>query len=200
MAIDEHPRLGCGRSIDDVWAGIDRPPDAHEAGCEQCRAARASLQTLRSITARQRTLEETAATDPDASLRPSSRVLENVLAVARAEVRRGRRIPAATTELGPVLVSEQALVTLVRLAADSVPGVRTRRIEVTPRRRTDGGLGYDPGAPVLDAVTCRIAISPTVSVPRVSTEIRHRVTAVLSRHMSVDPGAVNIVVEDLYDA
>ena len=59
---------------------------------------------------------------------------------------------------------------------------------------------YDPEAPVLDAVTCRIAISHTVTVPRVSADIRDRVIAVLSRHVSVDPGAVNIVVEDVYDA
>lgn len=200
MAIDENPRLGCGRSIDEVWQHIDRPPDAHELTCDQCRAARASLQTLRSVTARHRSLEETAGTDPDESLRPRARVRENVLAVARAEVRRGRRIPATVTEIGPVLVSEQALVSLVRLAADSVPGVRARRIDITPRRRLDGQLGYDPEAPVLDAVTCRIAISHTVRVPRVSADIRDRVIAVLSRHVSVDPGAVNIVVEDVYDA
>ena len=126
--------------IDEVWQHIDRPPDAHELTCDQCRAARASLQTLRSVTARHRSLEETAGTDPDESLRPRARVRENVLAVARAEVRRGRRIPATVTEIGPVLVSEQALVSLVRLAADSVPGVRARRIDITPRRRLDETL------------------------------------------------------------
>ena len=54
MAIDEHPRLGCGRSIDEVWQNIDRPPDAHELACDQCRAARASLQTGAPIMAHSR--------------------------------------------------------------------------------------------------------------------------------------------------
>ena len=46
----------------------------------------------------------------------------------------------------------------------------------------------------------RTHASHTVTVPRVSADIRDRVIAVLSRHVSVDPGAVNIVVEDVYDA
>ena len=39
-------RLGCGRSIDDVWARVDLPPDPHEQTCPDCQAARHDLGDL----------------------------------------------------------------------------------------------------------------------------------------------------------
>lgn len=195
MAVDDRLELGCGRTIDEVWAGIDRPATAHERSCGQCIAARQSLETLRAMTAQHRLLEDEAATSPDPALRPRPRVRENILAVARAEVRRGRRIPLAITGLGPILVSEQALLALIRLAADSVPGVRARQVEITPRRAENDV----PGPLRLEEITCRIAMSRTVLLPQTARDVRRQVVAVLARHVSVDPLAVNIVAEDLYD-
>lgn len=209
MALDETSILGCGHSIDEVWANIDHPPTAHETSCTLCGAARQSLQSLRAATAGYQDLEaHDAGPETDEALRPRPRVRENILAVARAEVRRGRRIPIAATALGPVMLSEQALVSLIRGAADSVAGVRARRISLTapivaePGHRTGTDADPDGGAPavVLEQVTCRIAVSHTVSAPRVADTVRDHVIVALSRHVAIDPKAVNIVVEDLYDA
>ena len=167
------------------------------------------MQSLRAATAGYQDLEaHDAGPDTDEALRPRPRVRENILAVARAEVRRGRRIPVATTARGPILLSEQALVSLIRGAADSVAGVRARRISLTapiiadtgPRATTAADPDGDPTGVVLEQVTCRIAVSYTVSASRVANAVRNRVIAALSRHVAIDPGAVNIVVEDLYDA
>lgn len=199
MALDENPTLGCGHSIDEVWATIDQPPTAHQASCEQCTAARGSLQHLQALTAGYHALEEQG----DESLRPRSHVRAGILAVARAEVRKGRRIPVMTTELGPVLVSEQALLALIRLAADSVPGVRARRIVITPttaQSPASAAAVASDEAWGLEEVTCRVAVSRTVLAHRAVAEVRERIVAVLSRHIAVRPDAVNITVEDIYDA
>ena len=43
-------RLGCGRSIDDVWVRVDLPPDPHEQTCPDCQAARHDLGDLAAAT------------------------------------------------------------------------------------------------------------------------------------------------------
>lgn len=195
MAVNDDATLGCGRSIDAVWANIDHLPTPHESTCEQCRAARISLSALHQFTARQRTAERTAE-QTDGSYRPSARARERVLAIARSEVRRGRRIPVATTEHGPVLISEQTLLALIRAAADSVSGVRTRRISTT-------GL-VEGGATAAERtggarVTCRIAVARPVPIPQLTATVRRRIQAALTRHIDLDPDTVDLIVEDLYE-
>lgn len=200
MALDDHSVLGCGRTIEQVWANIEHPPTAHEAGCEHCTAARDSLHTLQQMTAQSRAAEQHADQDPDEELHPSARVRANVIAIARAEVRRARRIPVVTTEHGPILISEQTLLALIRAAIDSVPGMRARRLQLShPSVHTNGPAAPDALVPALKQVTCRVAVAPGVAIPAATATARDRVAAALARHLRLEPESVDIVVEDLYE-
>lgn len=198
MAVED-TTLGCGHTIEQVWANITHPPTPHEIGCSQCQAARESLRTLNELTEEHREAERFAETTPEASQRPSARVHSTVLAIARAEVRRGRRIRVATTEYGPILISEQTLLALVRTAVDTVNGMRARRISASGLIDTQapftGAEGSNPGA----RITCRVAVAPAVSIPAATAAARQRILAATSWHLQLEPEAVDIIVEDLYE-
>lgn len=139
VSTDSTNRLGCGRDIDDVWATIDRPPSAHERQCPYCQEARASLGRLNRVIDAQRRAD---AAQPD--LQPGPQVLSRVMEIARAEVRRGRRLPldepVADGTVSDLSVSEQTVAAAVRRAGDAVPGVEVRRCRVElgdPRALSD---------------------------------------------------------------
>lgn len=195
MAVDSAV-LGCGRSIDDVWENISRAPMNHERQCEQCQSARESLLGVQQLTRRYRGAEERAQHHPEPEERPSPGVRSRLLAVARAEVRRGRLIPVAATARGPILISEQTLLVLVRTAVDTIPGVRARRIETSGlvRARDAQGDGTVPDV----RITCRVAVAPGVVIPRVAEEAREAITTAVGQHLQLQSDAVDIIVEDLY--
>ncbi|MDO4253613.1 MAG: hypothetical protein Q4C81_00465 [Kocuria sp.] len=200
MAVKQQPHLGCGTTIDEIWMGMDKQPTAHQRTCPQCRAARESLSTLQNMVASYRRVEGLH----DESVLPSRSVRDNILAVARSEVRRGRRSVAMVTETGPVFISDQALVDLVRVATDTVAGVRGRHVElsmcsaedpVDQQRDASGDLRR-----VLTALTVRLSIKYGASIPEVTAQVRTRILTVLVNHVDVDPVSVDLVVEDVFDA
>lgn len=207
MALEDDPRLGCGRSIDQVWTTIDQPPDAHEQQCEQCQAARARLGMLREAT---RSLRESDLRDP--ALRPRPGVTEAIMGVARAEVRRGRRIPLHSDQNGTTEISEQALSSLVRSAAAAVPGIHPRRcrIETRPAPTTPDGQGTPddgggPSAATADAgprlvIELRVAAASGIDIPRTAETLRDEIGNAIPALVGIGAGTINITVEDLYDA
>ncbi|MDV5999552.1 hypothetical protein IUU84_08195 [Kocuria rhizophila] len=102
-----------------------------------------------------------------------------------------------TTEYGPILISEQTLLALVRTAIDTVSGMRARRISTTGLAGADttAPSATDPGV----RITCRVAVAPAVSIPAATATARQRVLAATARHLHLDPEAVDIIVEDLYE-
>ena len=194
MALNEdQPRLGCGRIIDDVWASIDQPPTAHEMECPDCQSARLALHHLESVTG---SLRDHDRDDPD--LRPGIRVKEAIMMVARAEVRRSRRAPLVTTDLGAIDISEQALSGLIRFAASTLPGVRARRCTIA------GALtAPHPPTTAVDAgnvrITLTVAIASRVRIPATMNLLRERVAAVVRAQTSITMQQIDIIVEDLYD-
>ncbi|MDQ0734860.1 Asp23/Gls24 family envelope stress response protein [Arthrobacter agilis] len=197
MALNEdQPRLGCGRIIDDVWASIDQPPTAHEQTCPDCQSARLALHHLETVT---ESLRERDRDDP--ALQPGIRVKEAIMMVARAEVRRSRRTPLATTALGVIDISEQALSGLIRFAASTLPGVRARRCTITSTQ-TAPQSAAEPAAAV-DAenvrITLTVAISSGVRIPATMDLLRERVNAVVQAQTSITMQQIDIIVEDLYD-
>ena len=149
MALDDIPRLGCGRSIDRIWATIDRPPTAHEEHCEQCQTARTRLQRLGEAT---RLLRESDLHDPALTPRPG---IENaIMDVARAEVRRGSSILLRSADSGTTEISEQALSSLIRVAAAAIPGVHSRRCRIEIRSATASLAGEDHPSGTTDRRQC----------------------------------------------
>ncbi|MGY4541290.1 hypothetical protein ACVWY0_001199 [Arthrobacter sp. UYNi723] len=193
MAIDETiPRLGCGRGIDEVWASINQPPTAHENGCVQCRTARASLAKLAEATG---TLRDNDAEDP--SLQPHHGVKDAIMNLARAEVRRGSRLPVFRAEQGGITISEQAITSVIWSGADALPGVRARRCRVHPAPGTADDPRSDGTADI--AVNLRIAVASGTDIPGTAELLRQRIISMITEHVGLNAGAVNITVEDFYD-
>lgn len=193
MAIDENiPRLGCGRSIDEVWANINQPPTAHENGCVQCRTARASLAKLAEAT---RTFRENDT--EDASLQPHHAIKDAIMNVARAEVRRGSRLPVYRVDQGCIAISEQAITSVIWFGADALPGVRARRCRIHPDPDT---ADDHPSAGTADiSVNLRIAVASGTDIPGTAHLLRQRIISMITAHVGLNAGAINITVEDFYD-
>lgn len=199
MAMNEgQPRLGCGRIIDDVWASIDRPPTIHERSCQDCQSARAALEHLEAVTRSMRERDRS-----DAALRPGSRVREAIMMIARAEVRRSRRVPLAATPLGTIDISEQALNGLIRFAASTLPGVRARRCTIAGTPDPQSSAAGPSSAAAVDAgdvrITLTVALSSQVRIPATMTLLRERVGTIVQAQTAITMQQIDIGVEDLYD-
>lgn len=202
MALEDIPRLGCGRSLDRIWATIDRPPTAHEEHCEQCQTARTRLQRLGEAT---RSLCESDLHDP--ALKPRPGIENAIMDVARAEVRRGDRILLRSADNGTTEISEEALSSLIRAAAAAIPGVHSRRCHIEIRSATPGLPREDhPSGTTATAtnagprliVNLRVAAAPGIVIPRTMEALRQEISNALPG-IGVGAGTVNITVEDLYD-
>lgn len=202
MAVDEE-RLACGRLVDQVWQGIDLPPDEHEASCPDCADARERLGVLSRAT---RDLAESDRNDPDMS--PASRVTANILEVARAEVRRGQLLPLRQDQNRvadeSLRISEQAIAAIVRATADTMAGLHARRCRISVAE----GERHGP----LESVTVRrwqparvlvrlsVSMSASAVIPELIDELRRRVISRIDGEVGVEVDRIDVVVEDVHDA
>ena len=197
-------RMGCGRSIDDVWARIDLRPDPHEQTCPDCQAARHDLGDLAVATHL-----VIAADKADPALRLDSSALIGILEIARAEVRRGRRIPMEQPSPGPVrdelTVSEQTLANLIRRTSDEIAGLEARRCAVALSERDladnsqQASESEAPAAPTEITVDLRIAVASTGAIPALTQLLRERVRTAVELEVGIAATTINITVEDIYD-
>lgn len=198
-------RLGCGRSIDDVWARIDLPPDPHERTCPDCQAARHDLGDLAIATRR------VVATDKaDPALRLDPTALTSILEIARAEVRRGRRIPMEQPPPGQardeLTVSEQTLANLIRRTSDEIDGLEARRCTValsehdSPDNPPEAGASQPeaPPAPTEITVGLRISVASTAAIPALTQLLRERVRTAVELEVGIAATTINITVEDIF--
>lgn len=188
---DETPRLGCGRRIDDLWEAIDTAPDYHERHCPDCQQARVALYNLASVTEAMRAQEQS-----HAGLQPSGRVKEAIMMVARAEIRRGKRIPLRATQAGTITISEQALAALVRFSADTMTGVRARRCSI--ELPETGTAAHGANGPDI-SIRLRVAVSASLSIPETIAGVRERIMAVVQAQVAINARQIDVLVEDLYD-
>ncbi|HEY5821284.1 MAG TPA: hypothetical protein VIT20_04880 [Propionibacteriaceae bacterium] len=187
-------RLGCGRDIDEVWNNAERPPDAHELSCSDCQAARSSLVELTSATERLRQEEV-----EDESLQTSPQVIERILAIARSEVRRGRRLPLNHPGAGQeseLTVSEQAVASVIRRVGDRSGWVEIRRCSI---ELVDGEpLADAPASEV--RVFIRVSIKFGGAIAEVIDELRSTIIDTVDREVGLTVIAVDVTVEDVHDA
>lgn len=184
--VDEDYRLPCGRGMDEVWRRLDAVlqgnPDAHEARCGDCRAARESLLALRAATD-----ELIAEPDP-----PPPDLFGRIMSAVRAEVRRGQTLTLPTEYAGTVEVSEQAVATVLRYAADTVPGVRARRCRIR-------SVGTGPDGQNIVRVSMAIAVRMRGgSLEGLVPAVRQRVAAALSNRAGLLLGQLDVTVVDVY--
>lgn len=189
MAVNETTerdyRLPCGRDPEQVWERLDAVEsghaDAHELDCPHCRAARESLRALREAT-RQLT-DEPEEPPPD----PSGRIMSAV----RAEMRRGRTLALPTSRPGRVQISEQAVATVVRYAADSVSGVRARRCRVA-------AADVGPGGEHPVDIELTVAIRFGADTAELLTAVRERVRIALPERIGTAVHRLDVHLGDVY--
>lgn len=208
MAVTETTRLGCGRDVDDVWDGIDQPPNEHEQSCPYCTRARADLAELSSATQ-----EMTAADRQDPALRVPAQRLSDILTIVRTEVRRGRTIPLQRRPdvekgwVADLAVSEQVVATVVRETCDRNPDVEVRRVSIDaassvphdpdhPHTGSDM-VALEPAEVVLDL---QLTVSNTSRIPDLLDTLRADLTAAVAAQIGVSVSHINVLVQDLHDA
>lgn len=188
-------RLGCGRDIDEVWANVDILPDAHERTCPDCQAARASLRELNAATHDLRSRDQA---DPELHL--SDDLVSKISSIARAEVRRGRRIPLrnlpGTADDADLTVSEQAIAGVIRDTCDQLDDIEARRCSVEISDRRDG---LDDETVAIRA-RLRISVAASTASPGRIEELREQVIAAVRDRIGVTAQVVDIDVEDVLDA
>ncbi len=198
MALDDTPLLGCGRSIDQIWAGIDQPPSGHEEHCQHCQKARTQLQQLKKATS---ALAESDLQDPQ--LKPRPGITTTIMDIARAEVRRGQKLLVRTTDHGTIEISEQALSTVIRRAATAIPGIHPRRCRIDIHSATNDSsentLSAIPRTDPELIINLRVAASADINIPQTVAALREKIHTALPAGIGIDPGIINITVEDLYD-
>jgi uncharacterized alkaline shock family protein YloU len=189
---EQTPRLACGRPVDDVWQSIDQPPDEHTLDCPSCQAARDRLATLQTATTQLR--------DADQTLQPSGSTKDTVMAIARAEVARSRRLPLThRTPGGPgpdLQISETAVAAVIRRAADRIHGVRARHCHIKLVPATEIS---DSGQPVTIDLQLSIAIAAPQQIPSLHMRIRHSIIDAVWAEIGARTGKVDLVVEDIFD-
>lgn len=195
MAVTDDTRLGCGRTIEDVWATADEPPTLHEQRCVHCQRARTSLTDLTAATTVLRRHDEE-------HLRPSPRVKTAVMSLVRAQVRRSQPIPLVVPDPGSaaeLTISEQAVLAVVWNAADATRGVRVRRCDVHL-----APAGQRTGQPAALAINLTVAVSVdvalTTSIPAAVPDLQARIVALLAAQTGLDAQTIRVTVEDVYDA
>lgn len=198
MALTSSSRLGCGRDVDELWANIGHEPDEHEATCPDCQSARQDLSGLSSATAAM-----TEADDIDHRLVPRPGALAAIMAIVRAEVRRGATLPLIATSPdhpGELTISEQAVATIVREACDRFADVEGRRCRVSvadePTPRPSMALPAGPNA--LD-VELSVTVAKAVSIPALARDLRGAVGEIVRRQVGLRVASVAIHVEDVHD-
>lgn len=193
MAVTTDGRLGCGRDIDEVWENSDDPPTDHETHCPHCRAARASLTNLNQAT---RELKTQDLTDP--TLHLPQELLNKVISVARAEIRRGSQVPLRRTHVHTepnLSVSQQAIAAVVWRASDHhLPTVETRHCSIS-------NVAYhgDPTTPVEIGLGIEVSVCAGVSIPQVIGSLRKHLIAAVQEHIGITVSSIDVLVKDVHD-
>lgn len=178
------PLTDCGRTVDQVWAGMEKPPDPHTALCPTCAATRRNLDALAAATV---FLREQDARHP--ALRAPRSLVGAVLDAARSEVRRGQRLTVASSLRGRIDISEQAVAAVVREAAAQLPGIRARRCRIDLLEDSPAGL----------RIHLRTAVAPGVEICAAMDLLRSRIREAVGAGIGLLPHTVHLTVEDLYD-
>lgn len=172
--------LPCGRLLSRVWEQAqDAAPaaDPHTVSCPHCREAVEGLATVNAATRAMR------AKDP-----PGLQALaDRVMSVVRAEVRLGRLLPLADTDLD-LRIAESAAAKVLRQAADTVPGARAATCRLVPAGE---GTGVQ--------VTMTLAAALDRPLPDRVHQVRRSVIDAADQALGLAVTAVDIIVVDVLE-
>lgn len=196
MEIANEPLLGCGRSLDSIWEALEFGPDAHQKECPYCQEAWLHASSVEEAT---RELRDSDVEDTTLSL--DSNFTRKVMDIARAEIRRGRKIPILEGPAGNVTVSEQTLTALVRSALEDMPEVHARRCRIDISMREPSAAGENTVLRTGETmkIDLRVATLSTVEIRQTAEKARQLITQKLMGSLGTRIDAVNITVEDIFN-
>ena len=177
----EHTRSGhplpCGRYVEDVLDELDTgPASPHTQDCPHCGT------TLRGIQALNQATEALLADPTEAPVG----LLDRIMTTVRAEVRRGEGL-ALPTEHGTAEISSRAVASLLRFAADTVPGVRARQCRLIPTGSS----------------TVRVQMTLSLryggDIDTLVAEVRYRVATAIAATIGLRAEGIDLEVVDLWD-
>jgi hypothetical protein len=172
-----HP-LPCGRCVEDVLDELDTGAvSPHTRECPHCTTARHGIEALNDATA-------ALLRDP---AEPPPGLLDRIMTAVRAEIRRGDAVPLPSDH-GPAEISTQALASLLRFVADTVPGVWARRCALIPTDRPD-----------TFTIDMSLSLRYRSSVADVVDEVRTRLRTAMSGHIGLRTETVDLAVVDLWE-
>lgn len=175
--------LACGRDPAVVWEHADHGRlDRHESGCRYCQTVAADAAVLHAA------VVELAA-EP---LEPPAALVERVMSVVRAELRRDYLpLPAAH---GPAQVEHGSAAAVLRRAVDQMPGVRLRSCRISVPEPDDRAPSGWPGA------TVRLTASMQFGADLASTaaRVRQMIVTAADRLLGLPVGRVDIDIVDVH--
>jgi hypothetical protein len=184
MAVDQDTPpalLPCGRDPLVVWDHADEHRlGPHERSCPYCQGVVDEHAVLSGTTSRYLAVP----------LEPPASLLERVMQSVRAAMRVGDVLPLASP-LGPVTLDQAAASTVVRYAADQIPGVRARSCRIEPR--SDGAAARDP----VD-IGLTISGADGADLRSLAQDTRAVVIGVARDLLGLEVGVVDIEVVDIF--
>ncbi|SOE07274.1 Asp23/Gls24 family envelope stress response protein [Streptomyces sp. Ag109_G2-15] len=172
--------LPCGRLLSRAWEQAqDEAPgaDPHTMSCPHCREAVAGLAAVNAATRAMRA-EDT----------PGLHALaDRIMNAVRAEARLGRLLPLADPDRD-LRITESAAATVLREAADTVPGARAATCRFTP-----AGEGNDV------RVTMTLAAGLDRPLPERVHQVRRSVLYSAGQDLGLAVTAVDITVVDVLE-
>ncbi|MFF3875851.1 Asp23/Gls24 family envelope stress response protein [Streptomyces sp. NPDC001978] len=173
--------LTCGRSLSHAWeqARDTGPPgDTHLADCPYCRDAVEGLAALDSATQALREQE------PPSTQNLISRVMD----IVRNEVRLGPMLPL-NDPTRTLQIAEHTAATVLRRAADAIPGVTAASCRIT---RADAGTGV--------RVTMTLAAGLDRPLPETAELVRRSVADAADHTLGMVVTAVDVTVIEVHHA
>jgi len=172
--------LTCGRLLSQVWEQAqDATPaaDPHTMSCPQCREAVEGLATLNAATRALRAKDAPGLQE----------LADRVMSIVRAEVRLGRLLPLADTELD-LRIAESAAAKTLRQAADTVPGAKAGTC-----RLVLAGEGSSV------QVTMTLAVDLDRPLPETVDQVRRSIIHAAGHALGLAVMAVDIIVVDVLE-
>lgn len=176
LAVD---RLPCGRPVDRLWDRFAHgAPDEHARSCEHCQAAITQIRPLLAAASE-------LAAEP---VRPPADLSGRVMTAIRAGTRPGPRIALPCHGGVRLDISEHAAAAILRTAADTVDGVRSRSCRLMP------------AAPGASTASLGLTISLRYDLPALAAAraVRTAVRAFARAQLGLTVDRIDIEVADVH--
>lgn len=185
--------LPCGRHVEDVLDELDGGTlSGHTLTCAHCTTARHGIEALNQAT--RILLDDPAEPEPG--------LIDRIMNAVRVEIRHSESLTLPTGH-GHADISVRAVASLLRFAADTVPGVRARHCHIEADPIEHRHIEADHSGPETGPPAVRIDMTLTVrygiALEPLIEQVRGQLVAAMFGHIGLDARTINLEVVDLWD-